>query len=139
MSRRAKWFPVVALAAVSLVGCATANPYKGMTAEQMYEMARQKYSAGKYDDAVKALDRLLSTFAAAEVIPEARMLEADANYAKGDYLTAQSDYQRYLDRYPGSKKAPQAALGVCKCLVALSPSPSATRPTRGTRSPTART
>jgi outer membrane protein assembly factor BamD len=122
MSTYARRFPVLAaLAAASLVGCATPHPYRGMTAEQVYEMARGKYEAGKYDDAIKALDHLLSTFAAADVIPEARMLQADASYAKGDYIPAQADYQRYLDRYPGTPKAPMASLGVCKCLVALSP------------------
>lgn len=123
MSRRAQWFPALALVALTITGCATPNPYKGMTAEQLYETARQKYTAGKYDDAVKALERLLTNYADAAVIPDARLLQADANYAKKDYLTAQSDYQRFLDRYPGTQKAPQAALGVCRCLVALSPVP----------------
>ncbi len=123
MSKRAKWFPALALLALSLTGCATPNPYRGMTVEQLYETARQAYTAGKYDDAVKALDRLLTTYADAAVIPDARMLQADANYAKKDYLTAQSDYQRFLDRYPGTAKAPEAALGVCRCLVAVSPVP----------------
>ena len=118
-----RWFPVMALAVLSLEGCASANPYQGMTAEQMYEMARQQYSKKKYDDAIRTLDRLLTSFAAADVIPEARLLQGDANYAKGSYLTAESAYQRFLDRYPTAQKAPVASLGVCKCLVALSPVP----------------
>ena len=87
------------------------------------ERGKLEYANHKYDDAVKTLERLLSSFAASDVLPEARMLLADANYAKGDYLTAQSEYNRYLDRYPGTPGSPLAALGACKCLVALSPEP----------------
>jgi outer membrane protein assembly factor BamD len=118
-----RWFPVMALAVLSFGGCASANPYKGMTAEQLYDMARAQYSNRKYDDAIRTLDRLLTSFAVADVIPDARLLQGDANYAKGSYLTAQSDYQRFLDRYPTAPKAPVASLGVCRCLVALSPVP----------------
>jgi outer membrane protein assembly factor BamD len=123
MSRRAEWYTVLALAALPLAGCASANPYKGMSAEQMYQLAQQRYANHKYDDAIQALERLLSSYAASDVIPDARMLLADANYAKGDYLTAQSEYTRYLDRYAGTPGAPVAALGVCKSLVALAPIP----------------
>jgi outer membrane protein assembly factor BamD len=118
-----RWSPVLALAVLFFGGCASANPYQGMTAEQMYEKARQQYANRKYDDAIKILDRLLTSFAAAAVIPDARLLQGDANYAKGNYLTAQSSYQRFLDRYPTAQKAPMASLGVCRCLVALSPVP----------------
>lgn len=111
----------MALAAFSLAACASGNAYKGLTAEQMYERGRQEYAAGKYNDAVRTLDRLLASFAAGDIVPQARKLLADANYAKGDYLTAQSEYDRYLDRYPGTPDAPLAALGSCQCLVALSP------------------
>lgn len=123
MSLRRRWFPVLALAVLSLEACASANPYKGMTAEQMYEFARQKYKAGKYDDAIKALDRLLISYASAAVLPDARLLQADANLAAHKYVTAQTDYQHFLNRYPGDPKAALASLGVCRCLVALSPLP----------------
>ena len=123
MYRSVKWFPVLALACLSLGACASADPYKGLTAEEMYARGQREYQAGKYDDAVKTLDRLLSSFGTSNILPDARLLQAHANYAKGDYLTAQSEYDRFLDRYPGTAKAPIAALGGCKCLVALSPVP----------------
>jgi outer membrane protein assembly factor BamD len=123
MHRRARWFVVLAVVAYSAGACASADPYRGLTAEQMYQRGQQEYANHDYDGAVKTLNRLLASFAASDVLPDARLLLADANYGKGDYLTAQAEYDRFLDRYPGTAKAPVAALGGCRCLVALSPVP----------------
>ena len=120
LSRR---ITALAFLALTLAGCGNSNPYQGMEAEQLYALGRQKYEARDWDDAIKALDRLLMSFASAERAPEARLLLANAYYGKRDYLTARSEYQRYLDRYAGYPDAPTAALGTCTSLVALSPNP----------------
>ena len=120
LSRR---ITVLALMALPLAGCGGSNPYQGMEAEQLYALGRQKYESRDWDDAIQALDRLLSSFASSERAPDARMLLANSYYGKGDYLTARSEYQRYLDRYAGYPEAAAAALGICNSLVALSPNP----------------
>jgi outer membrane protein assembly factor BamD len=46
---------------------------------------------------------------------------ASAYYLDEQYITAASEYTRFLDRYPGHPRAPEAALGVCRAYSALSP------------------
>ena len=115
--------PIVALLSLALQGCGSAQPYQGMTADQIYALAVQEYEAGEYGDAIKALDRLFLSFAGFPQAADARLLLAHANFANGDFLTAQSDYTRFLDRHPSDAAAPEAALGVCKSLAELSPIP----------------
>jgi len=114
---------VFALAVLSLGGCRSGNPYQGMSDVDMYRLGLQKYEEGEWDDAVKTLDRLLASFATSEVLPAARLLLAHARFSKKDFLTARSDYQRFLDRYQGHEDASVAALGVCRSLSELSPDP----------------
>lgn len=116
---------IVLGASIALVlgACGSSNPYQGMTDADLYGLGRQKYEERDWDDAIQALDRLLITFGSSELAADARLLLAHARFAKGDHLTAQADYQRFLDRYPGHEEAPVAALGVCRSLAEMSPKP----------------
>ncbi len=120
MSSTARRLALIALAA-ALTGCGSANPYQGMTDEQLFTLARQKYEDHDWDDAIHALDRFFVSFGASDYAPDARLLLADSYFGKEDYLTARSEYQRFIDRYPGDDDAPKAALGMCKALSSLSP------------------
>jgi len=111
------------LIALPAWGCGSSNPYQGMTDVDLYALGRQRYEQGNWDEAIRALDRMLISFGGSDVAPEARLLLAHARFAKGDFLTARSDYQRFLDRYPGHADAAVAALGICRCLSELSPNP----------------
>ena len=93
----------VALAAFSLcaTGCASSNPYEGVEAEPLYQMGLGFYEDGNYDKAVEALDRLLISFGTSDRIVAARLLLGHSYYGKGDYLTARSEYSRFLDRFAG--------------------------------------
>ena len=122
MSSTVRSFVFVALAA-ALAGCGSANPYQGMTDEQLVTLARQKFEEHDWDATIRALDRFFISFGGSDRAPDARMMMADAYYGKGDYLTARSEYQRFIDRYPGDDDAPGAALGMCRSLSALSPVP----------------
>jgi len=122
MSSIARRFVLVAFAA-AFAGCGSANPYQGMSDEQLFQLARQKYEDHDWDDAIRALDRFFVSFGASDHAPQARMMMADAYFGKGDFLTARSEYQRFIDRFPGDGAAPQAALGMCKSLAGLSPVP----------------
>lgn len=86
-------------------------------------MGQAQFDAGKWNDAVRALDRLLISFGASDLAPQARLMMAQAYFNKGDLLTARSEYQRFLDRFASSPEAPSAALGICKSLAGLSPDP----------------
>lgn len=114
---------ILAVAAALLAACGTANPYQGMTSDQIYQRAVQEFEEEEYDNAIRALDRLFVTYAGFDRAEEARMLLADAHFANDDYILARSEYQRFQDRYPTSPRAAEAALGVCRSLVRLSPIP----------------
>ena len=115
----------VALAALSLTltGCGSSNPYEGLDDVQLFEIGLNEYEEGDYDNAAKALDRLLISFGTSDHLVDARLLLGHAYFGKRDYLTARSEYTRFLDRYASHEDAPVAALGVCRSLVALSPEP----------------
>lgn len=123
MSTIARHIAVLALTTVLVAGCTSANPYQGMSEEQMYAHARQSYEEEDWDRAVQALERFFASFGGSDRAPDARLLLANAYYGKEDYLTARSEYQRFIDRYPGHPNASTAALGMCRSLVALSPIP----------------
>ena len=98
-----------------------ANLYQGMDPLSIYQMASEEYEAGEYDNAIQALDRILQAYGDWEGALGARLLLGHAYYEKADYLSAQSEYNRFLDRYASHEDAPIAALGVCRALSALSP------------------
>ena len=117
-------FTVLAFLAFPLLGgCGSSNPYQGMEPDQLYLLGRQAYEKGDYGDAIRPLDRLLLSFGTSDLVPDARLLLAHSYFAKGDFLTARSEYQRFLDRFAGHRDAPLAALGICKSLASLSPKP----------------
>lgn len=113
------------LLAVTLLAAAACggpgNRYQGMDAEALFRLATEEYSENDFGNAAEALDRLLLSYADWERLPDARMLLAHAHYGDRDYLTARSEYVRFLDRYGGHADAVIAALGVCRSLTALSP------------------
>ena len=98
-----------------------ANVYQGMDPLSIYQIASEEYEAREYDNAIQALDRILLAYSDWEGALGARLLLGHAYYEKGDYLSAQSEYNRFLDRHASHEDAPIAALGVCRSLSALSP------------------
>ncbi|MEJ2206581.1 MAG: outer membrane protein assembly factor BamD [Gemmatimonadota bacterium] len=109
--------------ALFAAACGSVDPYQGMTAQELYELGLQRYEQGDWEDAIRPLERMLTSFGSSDLAPDARLLVAHANYGKGDFLTARSEYTRFLDRYSGSEDAPVAALGICRCLASLAPAP----------------
>ena len=97
------------------------NVYQGKDPLSIYQMASEEYEKGEYDNAIQALDRILLAYGDWEGAVGARLLLGHAYYEKADYLSAQSEYNRFLDRYAGHEDAPVAALGICQSLSALSP------------------
>lgn len=113
---------------ISLLGtaaCASAPPYQGMTADDLYALGKEQFDAGDWEDAAQTLDHLLLRVAdpSFDKAAEARLMLAQAYYNHGDYLTAQGEFTRYVNRYPGNEEAPEAALGVCRSFAKLSPIP----------------
>ena len=99
------------------------SQYQGVPPERIYEIADSAFQAGSYDDAIEALDRILISHGDWDRIPEARLMVGNAHFAKGDFLTARAEYQRFLDRYAGHAGSGDASLGICQSLAGLAPRP----------------
>jgi outer membrane protein assembly factor BamD len=97
--------------------------YQGMDADALFRLATTEYEEGDHDNAIEALDRLLISFGNWARVAEARLMLGDAYFAKEEYLTARSEYQRFLDRHAGHPRSPDAALGMCRSLARLAPVP----------------
>lgn len=112
--------PLLALG-VLLQGCSSAPPFQGMSGDELFELGASEFEAGDWDEAVRVFERFLFADPTNERIVEGRVYLARAYFNREDYITAASEFTRVLDRHPGHPLAPDAALGVCKSYVALSP------------------
>ena len=99
------------------------SQYQGMEPDVLFELAVTEFANGDHGNAVEVLDRLLIAHGDWDRIPEARLMLGNVYMDRGDYLTARSEYDRFLDRYAGHPGSTDAALGVCKALAALAPTP----------------
>jgi outer membrane protein assembly factor BamD len=117
--RRALALTVIPL----LAACGGGDPYQGLDAETLYQMAEVELSEGDAENAVEVLERLHLVYGDWPRIPDAGLLLALAHYEDGDYLTARSEYRRFLDRFAVHPRAPEAAVGECRALAQLTPHP----------------
>lgn len=109
--------------ALSLAACGGADPYQGLDADALYRIAENELAEGDAENAVEVLQRLHTSFPDWPRIPEAGLLLSRAHFEDGDYLTARSEYRRFLDRFASHPGAPEAAFGECRSLAALAPHP----------------
>ena len=100
-----------------------ANRYQGMDAEALFRLATTEFEEGDHNNAIQALDRLLIAYGDWDRLPEARLMLGDVYFDREDYLTARAEYTRFMDRYAGHQSSADAALGICKALARLAPSP----------------
>jgi outer membrane protein assembly factor BamD len=121
-----RWAPFALVAAIlwlSASACASTNRYAGMSPEQLHVLAQQEFDQGDRDEAILALDRLLLVFPDYARIAEARFLMARSYFEDDQYLLASDEFLRFLERHAGHLLAAEAAIGVCRSYVALSPIP----------------
>jgi outer membrane protein assembly factor BamD len=112
---------VALLLGILLGGCASAPPYQGMSADQLFELGSQRFQEEDWGKAAEIFERLVFAEPGYPRIVEARMYMARAYYNRSDYITAVAEFTRVLDRHPGHPLAPEASLGICKSYVAQSP------------------
>lgn len=115
---------LAAVLALALSACGgNQNRYQGLSPDELLRIAQTEHGEGDLDNAILALDRILLNHGDWENVPETRLMLGDLYFEKEEYLTARSEYNRFLDRYPGHARAPDAALGVCRSLAQLAPVP----------------
>lgn len=114
---------VAALLVTSACGGGSASRYAGMTADDLFALANERYESGDHGETIQVLDRILVAHGDWERIPEARLMLGNVYFERGDFLTARSEYTRFLDRYAGHPRSGEAGLGICKSLSSLAPNP----------------
>lgn len=114
------WTSALAVLVVC-AACTSAPAYVGLTAPQLLEYSRAAYEREDWDEAVRALERLVQGAPGFDEMAEARILLAQAYLNKGDYLTASSEFVRFSSTYPTHELMPEAALGLCRSHARLSP------------------
>jgi outer membrane protein assembly factor BamD len=127
-SAKSRRFPETARLAVSsfvvlaLSACGGGLPYPGLQSEEVYNLGLQAVAEEDWGEAVKAFEYALRIPGFTNA-PEARLLIAQAQFARERYILARSEFQRVLDRYPADTVARHASLGVCESYAALAPIP----------------
>ena len=94
-----------------------------MSSAELFSRAQAEYAEEDWGDAADVLERLVTTDPGFERAAEARLMLARAYFNDEKYITAQGEFTRFLERFPGHEEAPRAALGVCESYAALSPIP----------------
>ena len=102
--------------------CGGSIPFPGMTATEIYNLGVQAMEEERWDAAVNAFEAMILT-SGFEFAAEARLRLAQSEFARENYIEARSEYQRTLDRFPTDTTASHAALGICRSLAELSPTP----------------
>ncbi len=86
------------------------NPSGVSSAEVIYRQGLQRYTNGKYEEAIKLFGEYLTKFPNTSLVPNSQFWIGDSYYAKRDYQRAIREFNMYLSKYPDHAKAPLALL-----------------------------
>lgn len=93
----------------------------GDTIDVAYDKARTLYDNGKYRDAAKAFETVISIARGTEFGQDAQFLLASSYYNSRDYLIAASEFNRYTQFYPRSERVQEAAFMEAHSYYRMSP------------------
>ncbi|MEZ5741116.1 MAG: outer membrane protein assembly factor BamD [Burkholderiaceae bacterium] len=94
---------------ILLAACAgpkEVDPTLGWTAEQLYAEARDEMQTGRWEDAVKLLEKLDSRFPFGVLSQQAQVDNAYANYKDGERGLALAAVDRFLKLHPDHRAVP---------------------------------
>ncbi|TDJ47952.1 MAG: tol-pal system protein YbgF [Gammaproteobacteria bacterium] len=90
-------------------------PVPGGTDRANYQAAFELLKQGRYDQAAIALQQFMVAFPASELSDNAQYWLAETQYVTQQYKAALPAFQIVLDRYPDSRKIPDALLKIGYC------------------------
>ncbi len=103
-----------------LWGCGGGGTFRGMMADDVYEIGLLAMAEEDWGKAEQAFEAVLRTTGFGRA-SEARLNLGRVLFAKKDYILSRAEFQRVLDRYTADTTAPYASLGICESLAAESP------------------
>jgi tol-pal system protein YbgF len=95
-------------------------PVPGGTDRANYQAAFELLKQGRYDQAGMALQQFMVTFPDSTLSDNAQYWLAETHYVTQDYQTALPEFQQVLEKYPDSRKLPDALLKIGYCNYELS-------------------
>jgi tol-pal system protein YbgF len=90
-------------------------PVPGGTDRANYQAAFELLKQGRYDQAAIALQQFMIAFPASNLSDNAQYWLAETHYVTQKYKKALPEFQMVLDRYPDSRKIPDALLKIGYC------------------------
>lgn len=90
-------------------------PVPGGTDRANYQAAFELLKQGRYEDAQRALQQFMRSFPSSDYADNAQYWLAETYYVTQDYGRALKEFQVVLDRFPDSRKLPDALLKIGFC------------------------
>ncbi len=84
------------------------NPFKGMSAKQLYAESKQELSKKEYTSAIKRLEALDTMYPFNDYAEQAEIDLIYAYYKKEDYPSTAATAERYIHLYPRAKRVDYA-------------------------------
>lgn len=84
------------------------NPFKGMSAEQLYKESQQELSKKEYTSAIKRLEALDTMYPFNDYAEQAEIDLIYAYYKKDDFPSTAATAERYIHLYPRAKRVDYA-------------------------------
>jgi tol-pal system protein YbgF len=90
-------------------------PVTGGTDAENYQAAFNLLKDGQYDQAAIALEQFMVTFPDSDLSDNAQYWLAETRYVSQSYAAALTEFQALLQRFPDSRKRPDALLKIGYC------------------------
>jgi outer membrane protein assembly factor BamD len=101
--------------------CGSSNVQQNLTADQRFELGKQKFDKGDYLDAIAEFDIVRLQFPGSTVADKAQYFLAESRFMQEEYLVAAEDYQALKRNMAASPLAPVAQYKIAMCYYNLSP------------------
>jgi outer membrane protein assembly factor BamD len=119
---RALLFSAAVLAMTAfLASCGSSDVVKNLTAEERFELGRQKFADGDYLEAITEFQMVKLQYPASSVSDDAQYYLAECHYAREEFLLASEEYQSLKRLMASSPYVPQAQYKIAMCYYNLSP------------------
>ncbi len=110
-------FPLV----FSLSGCSSSKELSNLSAEDRFEIGKERFDKKKYLDAIEDFKYILLQYPGSAVADDAQFYLAESYYNRGEYLLASSEYENLIQNYPSSEHVLMARYKIGLCYYNLSP------------------
>jgi outer membrane protein assembly factor BamD len=115
---------VTVLAVAAFTGCGSRGPqFSQFDADQLLAYGLDRIEAEEWNDASRALETFIFQYPTHPRYQEVRFKLGDVYAARGEHLSAASEYARLADDFPASELADDARFRVCQEYAEVAPKP----------------